>query len=341
MPSLPKLKVAFSDFWKDFDPLHNIIADSLSCEFAWQLVSLPEEQPDLVFVSLFGSRWREFSCPRILVAGENISSDLRHFDAGLTFDPPSETNYYLPLYRYRSEYNEIFQPRTLSRSDWLQKKSIAAVFSNPKARFRNEVYFRFREKFQADSGGKAFNTVGGPVQSKNKFLEDYKFSLAFENTAWSGYTTEKILEAYAYKTVPIYWGDPTISKTFNSKSFIWITGSGNLPVVEETLERLLNDFDAYREVYEQPLFIGNQEPEFLKPKPIGQFILRVLTRGVIRTQKKVTDYHLHLWGSRWRVKQISEKHKILRNILVYIVSLDYPLEKLKTLLRPLLRRRSN
>ena len=341
MAQLPELKVAFSDFWKDFDPFQNVVAESLSLHFDWKLVSCPEELPDLLFVSLFGEKWKNYSCPRVLVAGENISSDTRHFDASLTFDPPSETNYYLPLYRFRSEYVGVFQPRRLTKDEWLEKKSIAAVFSNPKARFRNSVYFRFRETFNADSGGKAFNNVGGPVPNKKEFLERYKFSLAFENTAWSGYTTEKLLEAYAFQTVPIYWGDPQVTKTFNPKAFLRITNWGNLPKVEETLGHLLNDFEAYREMYEQPLFYNNQEPEFLKPQNVGQFIIKVLNRGVVRRRRRTADFDLHLWGTRWRVKQISEKYKILRHLLVYILALDYPLVKLKSLLRPLLKRRVN
>ena len=64
------------------------------------------------------------------------------------------------------------------------------------------------------------NNVGSPVADKYAFESEYKFSIAFENASYSGYTSEKILEAFAAGTVPIYWGDPDIAKVYNSKAFI-------------------------------------------------------------------------------------------------------------------------
>ena len=50
--------------------------------------------------------------------------------------------------------------------------------------------------------------MGGPVASKLDFDRSHKFSIVCENTAHSGYTTEKLVEAFAAGCIPIYWGDP-------------------------------------------------------------------------------------------------------------------------------------
>lgn len=73
---------------------------------------------------------------------------------------------------------------------------------------------------KVDSGGKYKNNIGKPVENKRDFQMTHKFVIAFENTSTRGYTTEKIIGAYAAGAVPIYWGDPDVAMTFNTKSFI-------------------------------------------------------------------------------------------------------------------------
>jgi hypothetical protein len=89
---------------------------------------------------------------------------------------------------------------------------------------RNPV---FKELFEAlskykrvNSGGRWMNNVGGPVADKMTFDRRHKFSIACENSASPGYTTEKLVQAFAAKTIPIYWGDPLVSRVFNTKAFI-------------------------------------------------------------------------------------------------------------------------
>ena len=56
---------------------------------------------------------------------------------------------------------------------------------------------------QVSSGGRYKNNIGGPVDDKLKFQRKHKFVIAFENTATPGYTTEKIIGAFAAGAVPI------------------------------------------------------------------------------------------------------------------------------------------
>jgi hypothetical protein len=49
----------------------------------------------------------------------------------------------------------------------------------------------------------------------------YKFTIAFENTQVPGYVTEKLINPYLGRSVPIYWGAPDLEELgFNPKAFI-------------------------------------------------------------------------------------------------------------------------
>ena len=73
---------------------------------------------------------------------------------------------------------------------------------------------------RVDSGGRHLNNIGGPVDDKLEFQKDYKFSIAFENSAFPGYLTEKLPEAVIAQTLPIYWGDKLVHRDFNTARFL-------------------------------------------------------------------------------------------------------------------------
>ena len=67
--------------------------------------------------------------------------------------------------------------------------------------------------------GRAFR----PVQSKNEALDPYRFSIAVENSRSVGYFTEKILDCFLTRTVPVYWGDPAIGEVFDPAGILQCT----------------------------------------------------------------------------------------------------------------------
>ena len=58
------------------------------------------------------------------------------------------------------------------------------------------------------------------VQEKLDFMENYKFTIAFENFSKSGWVTEKLTHPFLINSVPIYFGHKNVKKEFNPKSFI-------------------------------------------------------------------------------------------------------------------------
>jgi hypothetical protein len=57
-------------------------------------------------------------------------------------------------------------------------------------------------------------------KGKEEVFGDSMFGVAIENTSHNGYFTEKILDCFLLKTIPIYWGCTSIDKFFNSEGII-------------------------------------------------------------------------------------------------------------------------
>lgn len=77
--------------------------------------------------------------------------------------------------------------------------------------------------------------INKPIDTKNLGLDDYMFSVAVENSIQDSYFTEKILDCFATKTVPIYWGTRKITNFFNSKGIIMFSSLQELEQILPTL----------------------------------------------------------------------------------------------------------
>lgn len=69
--------------------------------------------------------------------------------------------------------------------------------------------------FDPWSGKNRWKEIGnyiGPANDKIKTLSKYNFAIAFENTDYSGYITEKIFDVMMAGTIPLYWGGGSFIK---------------------------------------------------------------------------------------------------------------------------------
>jgi hypothetical protein len=84
----------------------------------------------------------------------------------------------------------------------------------------------------------------GPCKSKHKIIQDYDYSLAFENCTWPGYHTEKLAEAIAAGTIPITLLDTETAKHIPQGCYIPF----NTQNPDETIRILktMNDSDRAR-----------------------------------------------------------------------------------------------
>ena len=110
-------------------------------------------------------------------------------------------------------------------------------------------------------------------EAKRTFMKDYKFTIAFENQSYPGYTTEKILDAFMSRTVPIYWGNPRVTEDFVPGAFVNANDFASLEELAEEVKRLDQDDDAYMEMLNtRPIpeahrsrdYWGDKRAQFLK-----------------------------------------------------------------------------
>ncbi|GAM07924.1 alpha-(1,4)-fucosyltransferase [Geobacter sp. OR-1] len=60
----------------------------------------------------------------------------------------------------------------------------------------------------------------GPCGEKHELLSRYKFTIAFENTEYPGYVTEKPIDALVGASIPVYLGAPDIAEQLPGEAFI-------------------------------------------------------------------------------------------------------------------------
>lgn len=75
-----------------------------------------------------------------------------------------------------------------------------------------------------------------PFMEKYKGLQDYKYTIAFENCQELGYYTEKITDAILMECLCFYWGCPNISQYIDTNAYIWL----DIDNKEESLNKIKN-----------------------------------------------------------------------------------------------------
>ncbi|QEF99479.1 Glycosyltransferase family 10 (fucosyltransferase) [Stieleria maiorica] len=73
------------------------------------------------------------------------------------------------------------------------------------------------------------------LSSKTDGLVPYRFSIAMENIRSPGYFTEKLIDCFHCGTVPVYWGDPSITSVFDLRGMVIFENLSDLKRVLPTL----------------------------------------------------------------------------------------------------------
>ena len=129
------------------------------------------------------------------------------------------------------------------------------VAGNPEG-LRVNLFNSVSQYKQVDGYGLMF----GNSLRKSKFavLPEYKFCLCPENSVYDGYVTEKLIDAYAGLTVPIYSGDLSVDRDFNHSAFLNYQFELSTYELRRKIISLDENLELYKEMYEQPLLV--EEP---------------------------------------------------------------------------------
>lgn len=259
------LKIYFTDFWNTFKLEDNYFVNLLKEEYE---IKLDSENPDFLFYSNFGIDYYKYKCPRIYFTGENVRPDFTECDWAFSFDYSNDKrNYRLPLYALFADLSELTKPKN---AEDLFKDKVSFcnfIYSNPGPVKRREFFYKLSKYKKVDSAGKYLNNIGtylpGFEFEKRQFIRKYKFTIAFENSSYPGYTTEKILDPLLCGSIPVYWGNKEVHKDFNTKSFLNYHDYEDDELFIEKIIELDNNKELYLEMLSQPAFVNNKINEFV------------------------------------------------------------------------------
>jgi len=224
------------------------------------------------------TKWLKFQ------QGIEIPTDLKAFNVWCTFEnrrPPVEgydltytfdidqlndTNCYLPLLylyleineaesKHKYKVNELMQERILSHEELAMKSGFVSAFINNPHPTRLHAVKQLQELGEVKLFGRSVNNY---VDNKLEEASKYWFNLCFENDLYPGYVTEKVLEAYLSKSVPLYWGDDKLG-IINSKAVVNLNDFDSIELFVQYVSKLYHDKDKMLEVINEPLFTRDIE----------------------------------------------------------------------------------
>jgi hypothetical protein len=302
----PIKRIAIVDAGKD-TALIDAVLDFVREDYEFDFVH--PRKADYIFHSCMGKDVLKYDGIRIFATGECVTPDFNICDYALGFDHIQFGDRYcrLPLIKlFKDAYSTFLKPRPDPEELLKNKRGFCAyVMSNTKnsAPERETIYNALSEYKQVNSGGKWNNNVGGPVEDKIVFQSKYKFVLAIENYSHPGYITEKFAQAAQSNAVPIYWGDPTIAKYFNPKSFVNCYDFDDISALVSHIRQIDKNDDEYCRMLSVPWFKDGLEPDELSHKMYCKFLSNILNRP------QEIAYRRNM--SRWGIKIQKKTFKLL------------------------------
>lgn len=284
------IRIQFTDFWPNFKPsnfyLYNILTKKYTIEIS--------DSPDILFYSVYSKNHYKYNCTKVFFTGENIRPNFSECDFAFSFDYSNDSrNYRLPLFAIYDDVNKLIRKGNLEAIKLREKKKFCCfIVSNPSNEIRNN-FFKLLSKYKhVDSAGSLYNNIGGPVEIKRDFIKDYKFVIAFENSSHPGYVTEKIFEPLLENCIPIYWGTDTVTKDFNPKRFINFHDFNSPEEVVKHILEIDNDDQKYLEYLNEPSFLHNELPNYLKEENILQKLEIILNEHLNRNSWKKMQHYM-------------------------------------------------
>ena len=283
------MKIAFTDFWLDFQPHHNFFKDLFEDIYGDVTVTAPD-QCDILFFGPYSAQHKSFSKDKIIkifYTGENERPNFEDCTYSLTFDFEDY------------EGRNIRLPLWFIQLDWYNKKGytnpefvlpLDKIYQNthidtPKTKFcvlvNNNLFSNRLACIEALKPYKAVDCFGKPFgnwfygeSKKYEIFSHYKFSICFENSLapTGGYYTEKLIHAKCSGTLPLYYADANISQDFNTKSFLNLNNYASMKDFAEHVIAIDQNDELYQQIIKEPLFITapqHSDLEELKAKIKG------------------------------------------------------------------------
>ena len=157
------------------------------------------------------------------------------------------------------------------------------MVSNDYSNERNEFFAALNAHRPVDSGGGYMNNIGGPVTDKLAFQRGYKFSIAYENSRGPGYCTEKIVDAFAAATVPIYWGAPDVKQEFNPAAFLCADDYPDTAALIAAIDEIDRDDEKFLAMCHAPILApdgSSRAARYVTDEVCAEFLTGIFEKGL-------------------------------------------------------------
>lgn len=121
------------------------------------------------------------------------------------------------------------------------------------------------------------STFKGACDNKHDVLSHYKFAIAYENTAYPGYVTEKAIDAIVAASVPVYLGAPDVTQHLPAETFIDARALGSADAIVEYMEQM-TDTEAAAMIEAGQTFLRSPHGQRYTYEGFGEWIVS-LVRG--------------------------------------------------------------
>lgn len=286
-----KIKIQKADFYSGYfeRALLNELEEKYEVEFSGH--------PDFLFYSVYRTgreHYKYHDCVKIFLAMEGVVPDFNECDYAIGSYPMKVGERYL-----RTPYNLL--PREAQNREQYKKinlkdrKFCNFIYSNATngkgAILRQEFCKELMKYRHVDCPGKVLNNMEDAIEPRNgkwyrgkvEFLKNYKFTIAFENVSMPGMVTEKLIQAFEAGTIPIYWGDTTVTEMFNPNAFINCADYDSFDDVIEKVKELDQNDDKYMKMLlASP---ANSNYDFQCRQTMVNFVFDIIEKGNMPFEK--------------------------------------------------------
>lgn len=306
------------------------------------------EDPDYVF---FYERSRDHlrfpEAIRIFYTGENVSPDFNMTDYSIGFDRLEfgDRHFRLPLYMVATLYDkedialagdltfENVLPMTME--ELRAKKGFCSFsYSNYLADPRRKELFDVLSAYKrVDAAGEYLNNMGGWTTRKLSFKREHKFFIACENSSREGYLTEKLPVGFAARTIPIYYGDPTVGLEFNTKRFINVHDFPSFEAVVERVKEIDQNDEEYLRIVNEPILAsGFHYADILREFDV--FLKNIFDQPLSKAKRRnINAIHANLLEKREKAFFRARKREVTWRALTAPLNKVSIIQKLKQYVR--------
>jgi hypothetical protein len=239
----PRIAINVARFWPN---AARELIDTLLPDLQAYYDFVVSDAPQIVLYGPYGGELPQGRYLKVFIGCENVRPLMDECDWAFGVEHEEYVGH--PRYMRFARWGEDTQLVQRADRDWEQvlhekTRFCAFIYANPV--YYREAFMRALSRYKpVDAPGASMNNMPSidrvPGQrdwgDKIAFLRHYKFVVAFENSSWPGYNTEKLTHPIEADSLPIYWGDPKIARSFNVLRFI--NADDYLPKLRRLMPRL-------------------------------------------------------------------------------------------------------